>query len=135
MREWVIGMMAGDALLTDHVPRSRMYSTGAIGRGLEISPDRPFIVVRANGYAAVAVPGVQQQQYTIYVHDDQGSCLPHIDPVLLRVRALFEQRGGYKYGDLWVTDSAWLGEGPDLYDDMFKTTVKFADVRAVWRGQ
>jgi hypothetical protein len=135
MREWVIDRMADDIQLSSHVPRSRMYSSGAVGRGMEISPDRPFIVVRANGYTVAPVPGVKQQMYTIYVHDDQGSMLQHIDPVLLRVRALFEKGGGYHFDSIWITDSDWLGEGPDLYDDMFKTTVKYADVRAVWRGQ
>lgn len=128
-RTWAYQRIVADVNILADVPEDSIYAASA----LDGAPaNRPFIIVAFGSvspelYDADA-PVAVSKRGTVYVHDNPGDYL-RIERVLENVRKLFAgTTDGMADGGIMAL---WEGESGDLADELFRTIMRYGELRFV----
>lgn len=145
-RSWLVSQMKSDATLLSLLGTvegvtadKRIVSSGSIGipGTTNVQIQRPFVIARAN-LSGVALAGADRrylsEPWLLWAHDEPGSYAAKIEPILERLRVLFDRRESTDMGDgQWLIRCDWESGSPDLYDDGLQTATRYASFRLVTR--
>lgn len=123
MRSLVYDLLSKDAVFMGLLPG------GLHGdRGLNtIAPPRPFAVLMHEGPNPVPASGfrLSQVRTILWVHDDVGD-YTRIDSALKLAREIVLSAVPRTHQGVWLIEAEWLGDSPDLSDDVRGTNTKNA---------
>lgn len=127
-RTWAFDVLMNCPALLSHV-NNRIFAASSLGIDpKEKPPARPFLVYRAG----LALPSMKHKTkvvpYVFYVHDEQGSYLNHIEPSLEAIKLEFKNRAPEFWDGKQIFEANWRDDSEDLYDDMFRTAVKYTTI-------
>lgn len=123
MRSLVYHVLSSDAVLMGLLPGG-LYGDRALDT---IPASRPFAVLMHEGPNPVPASGyrLSQVRSTLWVHDDVGD-YTRIDSALKLAREIVLAAVPRVYQGIWLIEAEWLGNSPDLSDDVRGTNTKNA---------
>lgn len=134
MRGLIDSIILSDEQLMALIPEERWREANST----DDAPERPFAEYRWGITSSSVLPRhpVRSAVLQVYVHDDQGSFDARINPIIVRLKAVLALAAGINSPTLGASIIAcdWMEDGPDTYDDGYRTAVRYTQFRVVGTG-
>lgn len=135
MREYMYGLISGDATLADiagYADTQELSAAVFASNSVDTPPTRPFIAIHWSSTNAVLFrdSSVSSRNLSIWAYDKPAD-YTRIDNILRRIRTLVTLAVGVQTELGWLHQVDWLGESDDLWDESYQAIARNVSLRCV----